>query len=158
MIDLCTKISYHRSMSKISTYKTYPIQISMIKCIGIDDLISLILIQSLFSIIINAFDSDFIKLNTSKILDYYKNLFEVFSKKESKSLLSHRDHLDHHIPLEKNIKSIFDLIYNLSELELKVLKEYIQDKFKKEFIYPFTSSFDSPILFVKKFDDNYIFI
>ena len=126
----------------------------MIKRIEIGDLISLILIQSLSSATINALGFDSIKLITSKIPNYYKNLIEVFSKKESQTLPPHRDHLDHHIPLEKDIKSIFDLIYNLSELELKVLKEYIQDNLKKEFIHPFISSFDSPVLFVKKFDDN----
>src|SRR5205814_2274000 len=111
-------------------------------------------IQSLSFAAVNALDSDFIKLITSKILDYYQNLFKVFSKKESKSLSSHRGHLNHHISLKKNVKSIFDLIYNLFKLELKILKEYIQDKLKKEFIYSFISSFDSSILFIKKFDDN----
>ena len=154
MIDFCIKVSYHRSISKIFSYKKYLILISMIKYIEIDDLISLILIQSLSSIMINALNFDSIKFITSKISNYYKNLIEIFSKKESQTLSSHRDHLDHHISLEKNIKSIFDLIYNLFELELKVLKEYIQDNLKKEFIHSFILSFDSPILFVKKFDDN----
>src|SRR5436190_4664119 len=97
MIDSCIKVSYHRSTLKISNYKKYSILISIIKHIEIDDLISLILIQSLFFITVNALDSDFIKLTTSKILDYYKNLFEVFFKKESKSLSSHQGHLNHHI-------------------------------------------------------------
>src|SRR5208282_746361 len=101
MTDFCTKVSYRRPTPKISIYKTYPIQISMIKRIGTDDLISLVFIQSLSSVIVNAFDSNSIKLNTSKIPDCYKNLFEVFSKKESESLSSHRDHLDHHILLKK---------------------------------------------------------
>ena len=125
MTDPCTKVSYHKPTPKTSTYKTYPIQISMIKYIEIDNLISLILIQPLSSIAVNALGSDSIKLSTSKILNYYKDLSEIFSKKESKSLSPHRDHLDHHISLEKDVKSIFGLIYNLFELEFKVLKEYI---------------------------------
>ena len=126
----------------------------MIKCIKIDNLISFIFIQPLFFITINALDSDFIKLTTSKIFNCYQNLFEVFFKKESESLSSHRDHLNHQIFLKKNIKPIFDFIYNLFELELKILKEYIQDKLKKELIHSFISSFDFSILFVKKLDDN----
>ena len=126
----------------------------MIKRIEIGDLISLILIQPLSSVTTNALGFDSIKLTTSKIPNYYKNLTEVFSKKESQTLPPHRDHLDHHIPLEKDVKPTFDPIYNLSELELKVLKEYIQDNLKKGFIRPSTSSFDSPVLFVKKPDDS----
>src|SRR5947207_11940895 len=112
MIDSCIKVSYHRSTLKTSNYKKYLILISMIKYIEIDDLISLVFIQSLFFIVVNAFNFDFIKLITSKILNYYKNLFEVFFKKESESLSSHQDHLNHHISLKKNIKTNFDLIYN----------------------------------------------
>src|SRR5437667_108139 len=89
-----------------------------------------------------------------KLLISIQILFEVFFKKESESLSSHRDYLNHHISLKKNVKSIFDLIYNLSKLELKVLKEYIQDKLKKEFIHSFISSFDFSILFIKKLDDS----
>src|SRR5437773_4303711 len=157
MIDSYIKVFYCKSMLKISNYKKYSILISMIKYIEINNLISLIFIQSLSFIIINAFDFDFIKLIISKILDYYQNLFEVFFKKESKSLSSHQDHLNHHISLKKNIKSIFNLIYNLFELELKIFKEYIQNKFKKKFIHSFILSFNFLILFIKKFDDNLYF-
>src|SRR5947207_1615391 len=104
MIDSCIKVSYHRSMFKTFNYKKYSILISMIKYIEINDLISLILIQSLFFVTVNAFDFDFIKLITPKIPDCYQNLSEVFFKKESKSLSSHRDHLNHHISLKKNVK------------------------------------------------------
>src|SRR5947207_4106408 len=154
MIDSCIKVSYHRSTLKTSNYKKYSILISMIKYIEIDDLISLILIQSLFFVVVNTLDFDFIKLIISKILDCYQNLFEVFFKKESKSLSSYRDHLNHHISLKKNVKSIFGFIYNLFKLEFKVFKEYIQDKFKKGFIHSFILLFNFLILFIKKFDDN----
>src|SRR5438876_8925750 len=154
MTNSCIKVSYHKSTPKISNYKKYSILISMIKYIKIDDLISLVLIQSLFFIVVNALDFDFIKLITPKILDCYQNLFKIFFKKESESLSSHRDHLDHHISLKKNAKLIFDFIYNLFKFEFKIFKEYIQDKFKKELIHLFISSFDSSILFIKKFDDN----
>ena len=102
------------------------------------------------SVNINA---DFLK-DSSVILEYYKNLIDIFSKKKTISLLSHQDYLDHHISLEKNTKSVFDLIYNLSENEFKVLKKYFKDKFIKDFIYSSISSFGLSILFIKKSDDN----
>src|SRR5436190_9279806 len=154
MINSYIKILYHKSMFKISNYKKYSILISMIKYIKIDDLIFFIFIQSLFFIIINIFNFDSIKFIISKILNYYKNLFEIFFKKESKSLSFYQDHLNHHISLKKNIKSIFDFIYNLSKLEFKILKEYIQDKFKKKLIHSFILSFNFLVLFIKKLDDN----
>ena len=90
----------------------------------------------------------------SEIPECYRDLADVFSKKEAISLSPLRDHLDHHISLEKDAKSIFDLIYNLSENELKVLKKYLEDKLFKGLIHPSISSFDSPVLFVKKSDGN----
>src|SRR5947207_15795238 len=89
-----------------------------------------------------------------KFFNCYKNLFEIFFKKELEFLSSYQDHLDHHISLKKNIKSIFDFIYNLFELEFKILKKYIQDKLKKELIHSFISLFNFLILFIKKFDNN----
>src|SRR5947207_9962056 len=104
MTNSCIKVSYHKSMFKISNYKKYSILISMIKYIEIDDLIFFIFIQSLFFIIINILDFDFIKFITLKILNYYQNLFKVFFKKKLEFLSSHQDYLNHHISLKKNIK------------------------------------------------------
>src|SRR5947207_8046301 len=131
MNDFCIKVFYYKSIFKIFSYKKYSILISIIKYIEINDLISFIFIQFLFFFIINIFNFDFIKFIISKILDYYKNLFEIFFKKELKSLLSYQDYLNHHISLKKNIKSIFDYIYILFKFEFKILKKYIQDKFNK---------------------------
>ena len=76
------KVLYHKSILKISNYKKYSILISIIKYIEISDLIFLIFIQSLSFVAVNALDFDFIKLIISKILNCYKNLFEIFFKKE----------------------------------------------------------------------------
>jgi len=89
-----------------------------------------------------------------KIPECYKDLADVFSQKESESLPPHRGHLDHHIPLEPGAKPVFGPIYNLSELELKVLKSYVNDKLKMGIIRPSTSPFGSPVLFVKKADGS----
>ena len=112
----------------------------MIKRIQKDDLITLIFLNLFFHEKINFINinsdansdanSDFLN-NISEIPEYYKDLAEMFSKKKFYTLSSHRDHLDHHIPLEKNTKSIFNSIYNLLEIELKVLKNYIEEKLVK---------------------------
>ena len=84
----------------------------------------------------------------------YQDLAKAFSKDEAESLPPHRGHLDHHIPLEDGAKPVFGPIYNLSETELKVLKEYIENKLAKGHIQPSTSPFGSPVLFVKKPDGS----
>jgi len=62
--------------------------------------------------------------------------------------------LDHHIHLEEGSKPVFGPIYNLSETELQVLKEYIEENLRKRFIRPSTSPFGAPVLFVKKPDGS----
>ena len=54
--------------------------------------------------------------------------------------------------LKKGKKSSFEPLYNLSEKELKVLKEYIEQALNKKWIYHSTSSVEAPILFVLKQD------
>ena len=80
----------------------------------------------------------------------YRDLAPLFSKKEADRLPPHRGHLDHSIPLEKGAKPQFGPIYNLSETELKALKEYIEMNLVKGFIRPTSSPLGAPILFVKK--------
>ena len=58
--------------------------------------------------------------------------------------------MDHSIPLEEGSKPQFGPIYNLSETELQVLKEYIETNLEKGFIRPSSSPFGAPVLFVKK--------
>ena len=84
----------------------------------------------------------------------YRNLTDVFSKSKSEELPPHRGSLDHSIPLEKDAKPVFGPIYNLSETELQVLREYIDKNLRKRFIRPSTSPFGSPVLFVKKPDGS----
>src|SRR5438876_527140 len=88
------------------------------------------------------------------IPEEYRDLAEAFSKSKSEELPPHRGSLDHSIPLEKDSKPVFGPIYNLSETELQVLREYIEEKLRKGFIRPSTSPFGSPVLFVKKPDGS----
>src|SRR5205814_6146636 len=88
------------------------------------------------------------------IPEEYRDLTEAFSKSKSEELPPHHGSLDHSIPLEKDSKPVFGPIYNLSETELQVLREYIEEKLRKGFIRPSTSPFGSPVLFVKKPDGS----
>ncbi len=54
-----------------------------------------------------------------------------------------------------NRDSFFDLIYNLSTTELKILKNYIDEYMKKSFIIEFVSFAKILILFVKKTNDKF---
>ena len=78
----------------------------------------------------------------------------MFSKNKAHEFPPNRGPLDHHIHLEEGSKPIFDPIYNLSETELQVLKEYIDENLQKRFIHPSTSPFGAPVLFIKKPDGS----
>ena len=84
----------------------------------------------------------------------YEDLADVFSEEKANTLPPLRGTLDHMIPLEEGSKPTFGPIYNLSETELKVLREYLDENLQKGFIRPSTSPFGSPVLFVKKPDGS----
>ena len=125
----------------------------MLKWISKGDVVSLIFINAISEETINILDANDLG-QTPEILDCYRDLIDVFSQKESQTLPPHRGALDHHIPLEDGAKPAFSPIYNLSELELKVLKQYLEEKLKNGSIRPSTSPFGSPVLFVKKPDGS----
>jgi hypothetical protein len=64
------------------------------------------------------------------------------------------DFHDHVIEILSNRNSFFDSIYNLSTTKLKILKNYIDEYMKKNFITEFVSSAKVFILFVKKTNDK----
>jgi hypothetical protein len=80
----------------------------------------------------------------------YSDFADVFSERNADKLPPNRGHLDHSIPLEEGAKPQVGPIYNLSEVKLEVLKEYIETHLAKGFIRPSTSPFGAPVLFVKK--------
>ena len=84
----------------------------------------------------------------------YAEYADVFEEKNSEVLPPHRPNVDHEIPLVPGAKPVYGPIYNLSETELKVLREYIDKMLAKGFIRPSKSPFGSPILFVKKPDGS----
>jgi hypothetical protein len=81
----------------------------------------------------------------------YESLFREAPKDEA---LPKHQPWDHEIPIEPGKSPTFGPIYQLSEKELGVLKEYIDENLAKGFIRPSTSSAASPILFVPKKDGS----
>ena len=63
----------------------------------------------------------------------YHDFANVFSEGEAKSLPPHRPY-DHKIDLEEGTEPPFGKIYNMSETELKLLKDYLDDMLGKGFI------------------------
>ena len=69
----------------------------------------------------------------------YRDLADVFSPSNANSLPPHRDE-DHAIELEPGKTPPFGPLYNLSEYQLKTLREYIDKKLANGFIGPSKSS------------------
>ena len=87
----------------------------------------------------------------TKIPAEYHEFAKVFSKEEADKLPEHR-HYDHTIPLQEGTTPPFGPIYNLAPAELEVLRKYVDDNLRKQFIRHSQSPAAAPILFVKKPD------
>jgi len=81
----------------------------------------------------------------------YSEFVEVFSKAKAEALPPHRS-IDHAIDLESGYKLPYGRIYNLSEVELRTLKGYIETNLANGFIQRSSSPAAAPILFTKKKD------
>ena len=87
--------------------------------------------------------------------EYHDYVESVFGEVEpAQALPPHRGHVDHRIDLVDGSSPVFGPIYNLSETELKTLKEYIETSIAKGIIRPSKSPFGSPVLFTKKPDGS----
>ena len=84
--------------------------------------------------------------------DEYADFADMFNEAAGSVLPPHRGDLDHAIELIPGKSPPFGPLYNLSEHELGVLKEYIDKNLKSGFISASKSSAGAPILFVKKRD------
>ena len=147
----CSPVPFRRSVARKSRYL---IPISLTRRIEKGDFVSLAFVNAIPEAELNSVDIPEVDAPMPEIPECYRDLADVFSKKESQALPPHRGRLDHHIPLEEGAKPVFGPIYNLSELELKVLKKYVDEKLKQGAIRPSTSPFGSPVLFVKKPDGS----
>src|SRR6202030_1829232 len=83
----------------------------------------------------------------------YVDFIDIFSEEEACALPPHQMY-DHVIQLEPDTKAPWGLLYNMSELELKVLHDYIDDMLQKGFICPSESPAGAPVVFAKKKDGS----
>jgi len=83
----------------------------------------------------------------------YKYYVDVFSQDRAETLAPHWP-IDHTINLEPGFNIPYGRIYNLSEVELKTLKAYIETNLANGFIQRSSSPAAAPILFVKKKDSG----
>jgi hypothetical protein len=81
----------------------------------------------------------------------YHDFVDVFSKAKASVLAPHRPY-DHRIDFAEGTTAPYGPIYPLSEKELKLLKDYIDEHLAKGFIRPSKSPASSPILFSLKKD------
>ena len=83
----------------------------------------------------------------------YRDFADVFSEEEAKTLPPHRTY-DHGIELEPDSKAPWGPLYNMSELELTTLREFLDDMLGKGFIRSSTSPAGAPVLFARKKDGS----
>jgi hypothetical protein len=105
-----------------------------------------------FLIVIQKADENNDKISNEISFQYFA-FQDIFSEVKTHKLFKH-DFYDHVIEILSNRDSFFDSIYNLSATELKILKNYIDEYMKKNFIIEFVSFAKAFILFVKKTNDK----
>ena len=92
-----------------------------------------------------------ITINVSKkIISECFEKFEDLKHKDETYKLSEYKFINQIIELKKNKSFLDNLIYFLSESELKFLKKYLNKRLKNNFILFFQSLVEAFILFVKK--------
>ncbi len=103
-------------------------------------------------IVIQKADENSDKISNEISFQYFA-FQDIFFEVKAHKFFEHDFH-DHVIEILSNRDFLFDSIYNLSATELKVLKDYIDEYMKKNFIIEFVSSAKALILFVKKTNDK----
>lgn len=83
----------------------------------------------------------------------YKNYQSVFSSKQANTLPPHRPY-DLTIDLIPNAKPRSGRVFELSENELRILRDYISEQLEKGFIRPSKSPYGFPLFFVPKKDGS----
>ena len=90
-------------------------------------------------------------LEEPTISKVYRDLANVFSPSNANFLPPHREE-NQAIELEPGKTPLFGPLYNLSEYQLKTLREYIDENLANGFIRPSKSSAGAPVLFTPKPD------
>ena len=83
------------------------------------------------------------------LLQKYSIFTEIFSSKGTRILAPFNEHA-HTIELESDIVPLYSPIYPLTEPELEVLREYLNDMIEKGWIRPSCSLAGALILFIPK--------
>ena len=83
----------------------------------------------------------------------YHDFLDLFAEAGANKLPPHR-YVDHGIELEPGKKPPFGPLYNMSELELRALRDYLMEQLPKGFIRASKSPAAAPVLFVKKADGS----
>jgi hypothetical protein len=86
-----------------------------------------------------------------RLPEAYRDYADVFSKTEAGKLLDFTQVM-HFIKIEEGKSVLFDPIYPLSAVELRVLREYLKSSLVKRWIQKSKSSAGAPILFISKKD------
>ena len=88
------------------------------------------------------------------IPEKYRDYLDVFSSGKAKELPPHCPY-DLKIKTEGDSALPFGKLYNMSETELKALKDYIDDMLGKGFIRASNSPAGAPVLFIKRRTEAY---
>ncbi len=80
----------------------------------------------------------------------FKKFENVFSLKKDKILTRRKKNVNHVIKLKNDKQSLYELLYNLFNSELKTLRLYLDDALKKDIIKHLINSIEASILFVLK--------
>ncbi len=110
---------------------------------------------NLFFVILKDVEKHLEKHNKSNIVIKnvlsveYHEFLNVFDKKAFNTFVSHRFY-DHKIVLKKNVILEYTSLYKMFEKEFKIVKKYLENNLKKEFIIASRSLFVSSIMFMKK--------
>jgi hypothetical protein len=114
---------------------------------------------NLFFVILKDVKKHFEKHSKSNIVvkdvlfSEYHEFLDVFDKKTFNIFAFHRFY-DYKIVVKKNVISNYISLYKMSEKELKIVKKYLENNLKKEFIIANRSSFVSSIMFMKKTNES----
>jgi hypothetical protein len=106
-----------------------------------------------FLIVIEQINENNSRIN-NEISSQYVAFQDIFSEIKAHKFSKHDFH-NHVIEISSNRDSFFDLIYNLSTTKLKILKNYIDEYMKKNFIIEFVLFAKILIFFVKKTNDKF---
>ena len=92
-----------------------------------------------------------------KLLQQYWEFAEIFSKKVSDQLSLHKNKVNHNIILEEVNNLISSSLYSMSLKQLKLIKIYLENHLKKNFIVFSDALYTSSILFEKKSEEKWCF-